>query len=526
MIDDNIVGIGEGVGEGVDEGVGEGVDEGVGEGTGEGAGEGVGEDIGGAIGENVGQVAEEAVDEDIGENIGEAFGEDVGQVAKEPVDESDAMLSEDSFRSLKTDDSDLEDNMDHVEAFSYDVNNPITEVGAKYPNVASFRDALTHFALLNEFEYNLQKSDLLRVTATYAKSNCKWRIHSSRLQDSLVFQIKTLQGEHTCTSANRCRNKVATQSWVCNRVIEWLRLEGDLSTTELRKRLQQKYHVDLTYSKIFRGKEMALSKIHGHWEYSYQRIYNFKEEIVRRNPGSHVEVKLQVINEEHYFQRVFLAFGPCIQGFLNGCRPYIALDGCHLKGKHRGVLISATSIDGNKSIFPIAFGVVESKNSNSWEWFLHGLKTAIGESEGLVFSSDRQKGLDEAVQVVYPRVEHRECMRHLYDNFKKKFRGDCYRDNLWAAAKAYIPNVYETSIAKVYEANPMAIEYLRQNHSYLWSRSKFGTIAKCDYLTNNISESFNAWISNDRHRPLIDMLDTIRQKIMVKMEDRRNRAKK
>nr|CAD1818535.1 unnamed protein product [Ananas comosus var. bracteatus] len=266
MIDDNIVGIGEGVGEGVDEGVGEGVgegvdegvgegvDEGVGEGVGEGAGEGVGEDIGGAIGENVGQVAEEAVDEDIGENIGEnigeAYGEDVGQVAKEPVDESDAMLSEDSFRSLKTDDSDLEDNMDHVGTFSYDVNNPIMEVGAKYPNVGSFRDALTHFALLNEFEYNLQKSDLLRVTATCAKSNCKWRIHASRLQNSLVFQIKTLQGEHTCTSANRCRNKVATQSWVCNRVIEWLRLEGDLSTTELRKRLQQKYHCDYLTNNI------------------------------------------------------------------------------------------------------------------------------------------------------------------------------------------------------------------------------------------------------------------------------------
>ncbi|XP_020104657.1 uncharacterized protein LOC109721429 [Ananas comosus] len=271
---------------------------------------------------------------------------------------------------------------------------------------------------------------------------------------------------------------------------------------------------------------MALSKIHGHWEYSYQRIFDFKEEIVRRNPGSHVEVKLEVINGEYHFQRVFLAFGPCIQGFLNGCRPYIALDGCHLKGKHRGVLVSATSIDGNSSIFPVAFGVVESENSNSWEWFLHGLKTAIGDFEGLVFSSDRQKGLDEAVQVVYPRVEHRECMRHLYANFKKKFRGDCYRDSLWAAARAYTPNVYETSIAKVYEANPMAFEYLRQNHSYLWSRSKFGTIAKCDYLTNNIFESFNAWLSNDRHRPLIDMLDTIRQKIMVKMEDRRNRARK
>ncbi|OAY74175.1 hypothetical protein ACMD2_14112 [Ananas comosus] len=94
-----------------------------------------------------------------------------------------------------------------------------------------------------------------------------------------------------------------------------------------------------------------------------------------------------------------------------------------------------------------------------------------------------------------------------------------------AAIRAYTPHVYESSIAKVYEANPRVIEYLRYNHGYLWSRSKFGMIAKCDYLTNNISESFNAWISNDRHKLLIDILDTIWQKIMVKMEERRNRTK-
>nr|CAD1822741.1 unnamed protein product [Ananas comosus var. bracteatus] len=224
--DDNIVGIASEGGEGGEGGqvAYEAVDEVV--------GEVVGEDIGEAICEDVGQVAEEAIGEVVGEaageNIGEAIGEDVGQVAEEPA----------------------EDNMDHVEAFSYDVNNPIMEVGAKYSNVALFRDALTHFALLNEFKYNLQKSDLLRETARCAKSNCKLRIHASKLQDFLVFQVKTLQGEQTCTLANRCRSKVATQSSMCKRVIEWLCLEGDLSTSELHKRLQQKYHCDYLTNNI------------------------------------------------------------------------------------------------------------------------------------------------------------------------------------------------------------------------------------------------------------------------------------
>ncbi|OAY66245.1 hypothetical protein ACMD2_27008, partial [Ananas comosus] len=92
----------------------------------------------------------------------------------------------------------------------------------------------------------------------------------------------------------------------------------------------------------------------------------------------------------------------------------------------------------------VSFGIVESKNSNSWEWFLHGLKTAIGEPEGLVFSSKRHKDLDEAVQGVYPRIEHTECMRHLYSNFLEIAN----RDNLWATARACTPTVYEASIAK------------------------------------------------------------------------------
>nr|CAD1822746.1 unnamed protein product [Ananas comosus var. bracteatus] len=237
--DDNIVGIASEGGEGgqggqvayeavdevVGEVVGEDISEAICEDVGQVAEEAIGEVVGEAAGEDIGEAIGEDIGDAIGEDISEAIGEDVGQVAEEPA----------------------EDNMDHVEAFSYDVNNPIMEVGAKYPNVALFRDALTHFALLNEFKYNLQKSDLLRVTARCAKSNCKWRIHASRLQYSLV---KTLQEEHTYTLANRCRSKVATQSWVCKRVIEWLCLEGDLSTSELRKRLQQKYHCDYLTNNI------------------------------------------------------------------------------------------------------------------------------------------------------------------------------------------------------------------------------------------------------------------------------------
>ena len=69
--------------------------------------------------------------------------------------------------------------------------------------------------------------------------------------------------------------------------------------------------------------------------------------------------------------------------FLIGCRPYIALDACHLKGKFNGALAVVTSVDGNNSIFPIAYCVLELENTQSWTWFMESLKKAIGTPHGL-----------------------------------------------------------------------------------------------------------------------------------------------
>ncbi|GKC12542.1 putative reverse transcriptase domain-containing protein, partial [Tanacetum coccineum] len=53
--------------------------------------------------------------------------------------------------------------------------------------------------------------------------------------------------------------------------------------------------------------------------------------------------------------------------------------------RFNGVLAAAIGIDGNNGLFPIAYGVLESENGNSWTWFLESLKKAIGTPDGLFF---------------------------------------------------------------------------------------------------------------------------------------------
>ena len=41
-------------------------------------------------------------------------------------------------------------------------------------------------------------------------------------------------------------------------------------------------------------------------------------------------------------------------------------------------------------------------------------------------------------------------------------------------------------------------------------------MSKVDYVTNNLVESFNNWIKTEKVKHLDDLLDTIRQKILIK----------
>jgi hypothetical protein len=52
----------------------------------------------------------------------------------------------------------------------------------------------------------------------------------------------------------------------------------------------------------------------------------------------------------------------------------------------------------------------------------------------------------------------------------------------------------------------------------LWARSKFSPDIKCDYINNNLAESWNAWIKPFKDLPLHFMVDAIREKGMIMFE--------
>ena len=89
--------------------------------------------------------------------------------------------------------------------------------------------------------------------------------------------------------------------------------------------------------------------------------------ILRTDVGSRVILQTEMENEnaKPKFKRMYIRYNAQKVGFLSGCRPFVGLDGCHLKGRFGVQLLSATTKDGNDNIFLVAMAVVEQENNDS-----------------------------------------------------------------------------------------------------------------------------------------------------------------
>ena len=83
-----------------------------------------------------------------------------------------------------------------------------------------------------------------------------------------------------------------------------------------------------------------------------------------------------------YFEKIYIC--------LEGCRPIIGLDACHLNTKTGGQLMCAVGRDPNDEYFPFAYAVVEAGTKDTWTWFLNLLLGDIRDGKNWVFISDQQ----------------------------------------------------------------------------------------------------------------------------------------
>ncbi|KAL3333198.1 hypothetical protein AABB24_033329 [Solanum stoloniferum] len=107
--------------------------------------------------------------------------------------------------------------------------------------------------------------------------------------------------------------------------------------------------------------------------------------------------------------------------------------------------------------------------------------------------SDRQKGLIGAVKDLFLEAEHRNCDRHMYQNFKQKHKGKALKDLVWNAARASNKVIFQICMEELDQEDKAAREWFNnpERPFQSWTRALFRTNTKCDMLLNNLCESFN-----------------------------------
>ncbi|XP_076944383.1 uncharacterized protein LOC143614998 [Bidens hawaiensis] len=184
------------------------------------------------------------------------------------------------------------------------------------------------------------------------------------------------------------------------------------------------------------------------------------------------------------------------------------------------MLLVAIGRDANDQMYPVAWAVVEGESNDSWEWFMEELRKCLDVQDGgndWTLISDQQKGLVNAVYLIWKNAEHRNCARHIFANWKKKFKGKELKTYYWQACRAYNEPDFNDAIKEMRAISNDAVDDFMKQNPNCFVRCFLKGNTCCDVIVSNMAETFNGTIVEARAMHIIDMLESIRLTTMTRI---------
>uniref|UniRef100_K3YET2 SWIM-type domain-containing protein n=1 Tax=Setaria italica TaxID=4555 RepID=K3YET2_SETIT len=237
-------------------------------------------------------------------------------------------------------------------------------------------------------EYSLKKRVEIKLPRNENKrirahcaEGCPWNLYTSYDSRMKAITVKTYAGRHNA-----------------DKYLESFRANYNMSISNFAKTVQKDWNLTPSKTKLAKVRRLAMRKIYG---------------------------------DE--------------KDFCSGYRPLICLDGCHIKTKFGGQILTIVCIDPNDCIYPIALAVDAG------------------------------------------------------------FKGEILKNQLWTCARASTVSKFEHHMGKMKELNEDAYNWLQRMPTNTWVRAYFAEFPKSDILLNNNCEVFNKYILEAREMSILSI---------------------
>ncbi|KAL4291829.1 hypothetical protein GQ457_14G004970 [Hibiscus cannabinus] len=252
-----------------------------------------------------------------------------------------------------------------------------------------FKDAIRKYSKLSRRELKIVRNEPKRIRVKcIASAKCPWRIF-----------VKSFQEEHNCCVS--FQNKMVNVAAIADHFEATIRDHPKMKLKEIQRRVASEMHVNVNITRCKRAKKRVNEKLSGNFKEEFAMLWDYADELRLKNPG-----------------------------------PF------------KGELLSAIGRDANNQMYPVAWAVVELECTDSWAWFLNLLATDLDLNDGFGFTiiSDQQKGLEIAIKDILPRIEHRNCARHVFANWIGRKKAKSYEFDFWEIVKATTEREWEDKI--------------------------------------------------------------------------------
>nr|XP_016507450.1 PREDICTED: uncharacterized protein LOC107825130 [Nicotiana tabacum] len=298
--------------------------------------------------------------------------------------------------------------------------------------------------------------------------------------------IVKIEKNYDCSvSTMKADQRHATSKLISGYIINNLRdPRFEVTPAFVMAKMQKLHGLDIGYHKAWHAIQRASALIRGTPEENYELLSSYLYMMRSKNPETYTNTK---IDDDNRFLYMFYTYGSSISGW-NHCRTEIVVDATFLKSKFRDVLMISVSKDANNQIFSLAFGIAESENNNSYEWYFSELRTAIGSPE--------------------PKAKESEKRGH------KIFQ---------SAARVYMRKEFDLYMSDIAKVDKKTYDYLMEEPPKKWARS-CSPRRRYDMLTTNIVESMNSVLLELRKLHILRMMDFIQVKLQRWFYERTNEA--